>query len=176
MGRETTDAEVQQVYDEFWKRIVEPDGELDIKQVKKELFDFRIMMQEVPKVYDAVTGGKFAKPLTEAQAVIDAAEAHYSDWYTEEWEREVVQLVTFSNLAPHEVKEMLELVGVSLGQPGYTVKLILKAIKATPHLQDLIRVAELVEVAGDTDIVCPFCAVVGDRDHLSDCLVTRYLA
>lgn len=84
MGRETTDEEVQKVYDEFWRPIVEPNGVLDFGQVKRELFDFRMMMEEVPKVYDAVTGGRFSKPLTRAQVIIDAAEAHYQDWFAED--------------------------------------------------------------------------------------------
>lgn len=136
MGRETTDAEVQQVYDEYWKRIVEPDGELDIEQVKKELFDFH--------------------------------------WETEEgWEEKVAEPVVFFNMSPREAKQILELVGECLSRPGYSVELILKAIKSTPHLQDLIRVAELAEVAGDVDIDCPFCGVVGDREHRPDCLVIQ---
>lgn len=283
------DAEVQKVYDEYWKRIVEPGGVLDFEQVKKELFDFHVMIQEVPKVYDAVTGGKFSKHLTRAEVIIDAAEAHYKDWYAEDepddlplapqtrqqqtaaegwnvagneslgrleeriasgelkslkhdpvfwaerqaevrrnlqpgqpcepgcahhvthpcercgryqaglvdgplelangpisyhvvsepletregWENVVANPVVFSNMAPREAKQILELVGECLSRSGYSVELILKAIKATPHLQPLIRIAERAEDAGDTDIECPFCGVVGDKNHLRDCLVTE---
>lgn len=88
MGHEATDVEVQQVYDEFWRRIVEPNGVLDFEQVKKELFDFRNVMQEVTKVYLHVTNNRFSKPLTSAEAVIDATEAHYKWWYSEGGEDE----------------------------------------------------------------------------------------
>lgn len=250
MGHEATDAEVQKVYDEFWKRIVEPDGVLDFEQVKKELFDYHTVIGEVTKVYGHITSNRFTKPTTAAEAVIDAAEEHYRWWFSEDepdgahlnithpdwklddkwrqygfdedlmrnlepgqpcsagcahhvthpcekcgryqagladgppvsseqwevqegWEQEVAKPVVFSNMAPREAKQILELVGESLSHSGYSVELILKAIKATPHLQSLIRIAERVEIAGDTDVVCPFCDVVGDRNHLSECLVTE---
>lgn len=249
MGHEATDAEVQKVYDEFWKRIVEPDGVLDFEQVKKELFDYHTVIGEVTKVYGHITSNQFTKPTTAAEAVIDATEEHYRWWFSEDepdeeglpthivaslaehdinlgynaelmrrlepgqpcgpgcanhvthpcercgryqagladgppvsseqwevqegWEQEVAKPVVFSNMAPREAKQILELVGESLSHSGYSVELILKAIKATPHLQSLIRIAERVEIAGDTDVVCPFCDVVGDRNHLSECLVTE---
>lgn len=95
-------------------------------------------------------------------------------WETREgWENVVAKPVVFSNMAPREAKQILELVGECLSHSGYSVELILKAIKATPHLQSLIRIAERAEIAGDTDVVCPFCDVAGDRNHLSDCLVTE---
>ena len=91
----------------------------------------------------------------------------------EGWEKEVAEPVLRSPMTPREARAVLELVGGSLLRPGYSVELILKAIKATPHLQDLIRVAELAESSGDADIDCPFCGVIGDRDHLSSCLVKK---
>jgi hypothetical protein len=88
MGRKTTDAEIQKVYDEFWRHIVEPNGVLDNEQVKKELYDFHNVIQEVTKVYLHVTNNQFSKPLTSAEAVIDATEAHYKWWYSEGGEDE----------------------------------------------------------------------------------------
>lgn len=283
MGHKTTDAEVQKVYDEFWRRIVEPDGVLDFEQVKKELFDYHTVIGEVTKVYGHITSNQFTKPTTTAEAVIDATEEHYKWWFSEDeqgeekhlppltpqtrqqqtaaegwnvagdeslrrleeriasgelkslkydpvfwaerqaearrnlqpgqpcgpgcanhvthpcercgryqagladgppvpsepwevqdgWEQEIAKPVVFSNLAPREAKQILELVGECLSRSGYSVELILKAIKATPHLQPLIRIAERAEDAGDTDIECPFCGVVGDKNHLRDCLVTE---
>lgn len=160
MGRKTTDEEVQRDYDEFWKRIIEHDGEVDFEQVKRELFDFHMVMQEVGKVYDHITGGKFAKPQTAAEAVIDAAEAHYKWLFAEDepedetmglqselgfplatserwevkqgWEKEIAKPVVFSHMAPRDAKLILELVGECLALPGYSVDLILKAIKQRP--------------------------------------------
>ena len=35
-----SEATVESVYDNFWKDLVEVDGELDLDAVKRELFDF----------------------------------------------------------------------------------------------------------------------------------------
>jgi len=56
---------------------------------------------------------------------------------------------------------------------SYSVQSILAAIKAAPYLQDLIRIAELAEITGNTSVVCPFCGVIRGRGHQSDCLVTE---
>lgn len=65
------DAEVERVFREFWQEIVCPNGEWDLEQVKRELFDFHTVIQEVSKVYDDVTMGMFSKPDTRAEFVID---------------------------------------------------------------------------------------------------------
>ena len=57
-------------YEDFWKDIVEKDGEINLDQVKKELYDFSWMNTEVPKVYDHVTTGRISKPNTKAFEVI----------------------------------------------------------------------------------------------------------
>lgn len=69
----------QSVYDDFWKDIVEKDGELDIEQIKKELFDFWQAMESVPKVYCAITGDQVSKILTHPETVIALADEHYSN-------------------------------------------------------------------------------------------------
>lgn len=62
-----------ETYDDFWKEIVEnPDGTLNRDQVMRELHDYRVLLEEVPKVYDEVTGGRLSKPNTAACHVIDA--------------------------------------------------------------------------------------------------------
>lgn len=53
-----------------WKEIVYKNGKLDEKQVFKELHDFGIMLEEVPKVYCEITGGLLSKPLYNAETVI----------------------------------------------------------------------------------------------------------
>jgi hypothetical protein len=64
----------EQVYDEFWKDIVEnEDGTLNVDAVKRELADFRHMLNEVPAVYEFVTGGMLSKPNYYARDVISAA-------------------------------------------------------------------------------------------------------
>lgn len=58
-------------YEEFWKELVEVDGQINLDQVKRELHDYRVTMTEVALVYDALTEGMFSKPNTYHQYVID---------------------------------------------------------------------------------------------------------
>lgn len=63
--------EPEQVYQDFWKEIIcDEDGNIDIEQVKKELCDFYKMIQEVPKVYSAITDGHLSKPIWDAETVL----------------------------------------------------------------------------------------------------------
>jgi hypothetical protein len=72
-------------YDEFWRALVEnPDGTLNLDQVKRELHDYRWMMSQVPEVYSHVTGGILSKPNYEARSVINVADEHYQITVCEE--------------------------------------------------------------------------------------------
>ncbi|MEH2135417.1 hypothetical protein [Nostoc sp.] len=74
--------EYKQVFDDFWKEIVcDENGKLKLDQVQRELFDYWVAIQNVPKVYCQVTGGLFSKLNTDASYVIDAAEERYSKLY-----------------------------------------------------------------------------------------------
>lgn len=77
--------EVERVYQEFWKGIVENNGELDLEQVKKELFDFWQVMERVPKVYMHITGGHVSKILTDPGVVMSLADDFYSERESDEW-------------------------------------------------------------------------------------------
>lgn len=57
-------------YDEFWKNIIEKDGVVNLDQVKRELYDFAILINEASKVYEHVTNGAISKPNTSADVVI----------------------------------------------------------------------------------------------------------
>lgn len=71
--------EYKQVFDDFWKEIVcDENGNLKLDQVQRELFDYWVAIQNVPKVYCELTGGMFSKLNTDAAYVINAAEEHYS--------------------------------------------------------------------------------------------------
>lgn len=71
-----TDGEA--VYEHFWKALVEKeDGSLNVDQVKKELADYKIMLDEVPKVYNELAG--LSKPLTRAEAIISIVEDRMID-------------------------------------------------------------------------------------------------
>jgi hypothetical protein len=71
--------EIERVYQEFWKSLVEPSGWLDKELIKKELFDFWQVMERVPKVYNHVTGGQVSKILTDPDVVKALADDYYND-------------------------------------------------------------------------------------------------
>lgn len=73
MGRREDSREVERVWREFWAPIVLRGGKVNLAQVKRELFDFRQVIESVPKVYLAVTGGRVSKPLTDPEVVIALA-------------------------------------------------------------------------------------------------------
>lgn len=78
------DAEVEKKFHERWRDIVQPNGQWDLAQVKRELYDYAVVLEEVSKVYDELTGGKITKPNTEAFHVINAAEEYFEKLYKEE--------------------------------------------------------------------------------------------
>ena len=66
--------EIDKVYNDFWKPLIEKDGRLDLEQLKKELYDYHMVLQEVPKVYWYVTAGKISKPNTKSEVVISESD------------------------------------------------------------------------------------------------------
>ena len=74
MGFTKQDA-VDRVYNDFWKDIVETDHGLDTEQIKKELYDFWVVMEEVSEVYLEISNNKFGDPTTPSKYVL---EEHYA--------------------------------------------------------------------------------------------------
>ncbi len=68
--QERKDETYQDVYERFWKDIIETNGVFDIEQVKKELSDYEFLLEQVPIVYCEVTGNRISKPNTYAFEVI----------------------------------------------------------------------------------------------------------
>lgn len=63
--------EVEKKFQEFWKDIVcNDDGTLNPVAVKNELSDYSFILDQVPKVYSEVTGGRLSYPNYEAETVI----------------------------------------------------------------------------------------------------------
>lgn len=63
------------IYNEFWKPLVENEQGLDIDQVKKELADYKMLLNEVPKVYMEIAG--LSKANTRADIIIAALNDKY---------------------------------------------------------------------------------------------------
>lgn len=74
------DYDVEQVYQDFWKSIIcKEDGSIDIEQLKKELYDCHVMLEQVPKVYCEVTGGVLSYPTYKAETVLNIFREKYCD-------------------------------------------------------------------------------------------------
>lgn len=76
---EEIDPKVEELFEKFWKPILFKDGKLNMDQLKKELCDYYFIIDQVPKVYDYVTGGKVSKPNTYADAVIGEYENYIQE-------------------------------------------------------------------------------------------------
>ena len=81
------DEKIEKNFKEFWVPIIfdEENGRLNLDQLKKELYDFSMLLDNVPKVYMAVTGGRISKPNTDAGAVI----AEFEDYMTQTVQNEI---------------------------------------------------------------------------------------
>lgn len=95
----------ESVYQDFWKQTIEnEDGSINLEQLKKELFDFYILLNDVPKVYEHVTGGSLTKVNTLPEHIIQYADENYREIYQPEL----------------DIEEIHELLADSYLNDGYT--------------------------------------------------------
>ena len=72
----TSKSTVEEVWKAFWEPIlIKKDGSINIKQLKKELYDFSFVMEQASKVYCHITDGRISKVTTYATVVIAIADA-----------------------------------------------------------------------------------------------------
>lgn len=72
--------EYEKVYNDFWKELIEDeDGNIDKDSMMRELNDYAFLLDEVPKVYMEVTGGRISKPNTYAYEVINVAWDYFEE-------------------------------------------------------------------------------------------------
>jgi len=58
-------------YEEFWKDILEDDvGNLNKDALMRELYDFHVLLEQVPIVYEHISGGATSKPHVDAVTMI----------------------------------------------------------------------------------------------------------
>lgn len=67
--------EVEQNYRENWKEIIEKDGVVDLEQVKKELWDYSFLLENVPYVYSEIAG--LSKPNYHAHVILERHEERF---------------------------------------------------------------------------------------------------
>ena len=69
------DKNYEKNWDELWADIIlNKDGSVNIEQVKKELSDYSVFMENCSYVYDYITNGKISKPNTHWRSVTSEAE------------------------------------------------------------------------------------------------------
>jgi hypothetical protein len=63
---------IDEEFKDFWVPIIfdAKNGRLNLEQLKKELYDYSMLLENVPKVYCEVSGGKISKPNTDPEEVI----------------------------------------------------------------------------------------------------------
>lgn len=65
------DETVEEVWQNFWKGLVcDDDGNVDMEQIKRELYDYNIALDEVPKVYCEITKNTLSKINYKAESVL----------------------------------------------------------------------------------------------------------
>lgn len=96
-GRGVTKEDLGKDYEktwvEFWEPIIAPRGEISLDQIKRELHDYRGLLEKLPAFFDEITGGRVSKPNTDLKVVLELTEQkarrefanHLRDW-AEEWE------------------------------------------------------------------------------------------
>ena len=69
--------DVDKIFKELWVPIIfdMENGRLNLEQLKKELYDYSLLLDNVPKVYMEITAGRISKANTLAEVVI----AEYND-------------------------------------------------------------------------------------------------
>ena len=71
--------EVEDNWENFWKKIVTTENGVSLSKVKRELYDFYTLMQEAKKVYLAVTGHRTDNICADADSIIALFNAHVND-------------------------------------------------------------------------------------------------
>ena len=85
--------DVEESWNTFWQGIIlNEDGSINLDQVKCELADFRVLIDNVPMVYDHVTGGQCSKHLTDVSVVNGLHDDHVNK-IIEEREEELFELI-----------------------------------------------------------------------------------
>jgi hypothetical protein len=75
--REATAEEVEAVWEQVWEPILCASGEVNLAQLKRELFDATMLYYRYTKVLAHTTGGKASNPQMLAASVIAVIEEHY---------------------------------------------------------------------------------------------------
>jgi len=116
-------------YNEYWKDIIEKDGEVDMNQLKKELFDYSNLMDNASKVYCHITNGMMSKVNYAADTVIAEADQAESDRTAEAIKDELEDLGYLNE-------------GESIEEQKARVRKSILAFHPTPNTLIIVKVPE----------------------------------
>jgi hypothetical protein len=74
------DADMERVWRDYWLPLLIKDGDVDLEQVKKELYDYHNVLEVVPSVYSHASGGAMSKPsYNDVQQICAVIDDHYDE-------------------------------------------------------------------------------------------------
>lgn len=145
---------VERIWRDFWADIVAPHGVIDISKVKLELSDFHGLLEEVPKVYMHVTGGRISKPHTLAREVISVHDDYISELVGDEIK---------DSTQAQRADEMHHALARIEAWDSHTISL--SADKGSNGVRDFYREIARAALARQPEPVvrfCPGCGSVGE--------------
>jgi hypothetical protein len=82
------DENVQKVWDEFWADLLtQEDGSMDYDQLKKELSDYHMLLENMPSILMEATGGRVSKPNTDRSVVIGLIQEYQQRLFEEGYDQ-----------------------------------------------------------------------------------------
>lgn len=99
----------EQDWCEFWRSLVtKPDGSIDLEQIKKELSDYKILLDNVPIVYSHITGGILSYPTYDAKTVIQCTEEYYNESIVGIIKDDFLEFISDGNVTKEELIEFIK--------------------------------------------------------------------
>lgn len=97
----------KKTWKEYWKNICIKKflgfiPYLSLDQIKRELFDYYVVMQEVPTVYCHVTGNTLSKINYPAQTVINKADESYSEMWHDIYKDDILAFIDDTDMSLEE--------------------------------------------------------------------------
>lgn len=90
---ETIQAAVDACWKDFWVPIIMKNGDVDMEQVKCELYDLRRLSQIVSIVYEDLSGGQMSKPsYNDTGQIIGVIRERFTDEWHEDIARAIVDV------------------------------------------------------------------------------------
>jgi hypothetical protein len=107
---------INEIYDSFWKRILEKNGKFNFEQCKRELADYYVLLENAAKVYGHVTNHATYNVMVDPRVIINLNNESHQETYDEgslEGFQEAIELVKHViDRAPGDISgsELIELI------------------------------------------------------------------